>query len=93
MILLLGIGYEAEMVEAADRDLKNALGPLAYIVSGAQKLLSASNFKTKVVVDGEPAEGDVAAITIANAAPKFSVLAHGHIGECIYDDGKQTWVE
>lgn len=88
MILLLGIGYEAEMVEAADRDLKNALGPLAYIVSGAQKLLSATNFKAKVEVDGETAEGEVAAITIANAAPPFSVLAHGHTGECIYDDGK-----
>jgi diacylglycerol kinase family enzyme len=88
MILLLGIGYEAEMVEAADRDLKNALGPLAYIVSGAQKLLSAANFKAKVSVDEETAEGEVAAITIANAAPPFSVLAHGHTGECIYDDGK-----
>ena len=28
-----------------------------------------------------------AAITIANAAPPFSVLAHGQIGECIYNDG------
>ncbi|KAF6255042.1 ATP-NAD kinase-like domain-containing protein [Scenedesmus sp. NREL 46B-D3] len=88
MILLLGIGYEAEMCDAADRDLKNALGPLAYVISGAQKLLSASNFKATVHVDGEEAEGEVAAITVANAAPPFSVLAHGHTGECIYDDGK-----
>eukprot|EP00879_Flechtneria_rotunda_P000746 GHRR01000866.1.p1 GENE.GHRR01000866.1~~GHRR01000866.1.p1 ORF type:complete len:439 (+),score=116.46 GHRR01000866.1:106-1422(+) len=88
MILLLGIGFEAEMCENADRDLKNALGPLAYIISGAQKLLNAYNFHAKVEVDGEVAEGDVAAITIANAAPPFSVLAHGHTGECIYDDGK-----
>eukprot|EP00775_Hariotina_reticulata_P013012 gene13012-13141_t len=88
MILLLGIGYEAEMCDAADRNLKDALGPLAYIVSGAQKLLTAENFKAKVVVDGETAEGEVAAITVANAAPPFSVLAHGHTGECLYDDGK-----
>lgn len=27
-------GYEAETVAAADRDLKDALGPLAYVVSG-----------------------------------------------------------
>lgn len=54
-------------------------------VSGAQKLLSASNFKAKVQVDGQAADGEVAAITIANAAPPFSVLAHGHTGECIYD--------
>jgi diacylglycerol kinase family enzyme len=76
---------EAEMCDAADRDLKNALGPLAYVISGAQKLLTASNFKAIVTVDGETAEGEVAAITVANAAPPFSVLAHGHTGECIYD--------
>jgi diacylglycerol kinase family enzyme len=73
------------MCDAADRDLKNALGPLAYVISGAQKLLTASNFKATVHVDGETAEGEVAAITVANAAPPFSVLAHGHTGECIYD--------
>lgn len=80
-------GYEAETVAAADRDLKDALGPLAYVVSGVQNLVGAKNFQSKVVVDGEVAEGEVAAITIANAAPPFSVLAHGHTGECIYDGG------
>ena len=30
-------GYEAETVAAADRDLKDALGPLAYVVSGGQE--------------------------------------------------------
>jgi diacylglycerol kinase family enzyme len=34
MIVLLGIGFEAEMCDAADRNLKDALGPLAYIVPG-----------------------------------------------------------
>jgi hypothetical protein len=47
--------------------------------------MTAKNFSAKVEVDGEVAEGQVAAITIANAAPPFSVLAHGHTGECIYD--------
>eukprot|EP00877_Chromochloris_zofingiensis_P001027 jgi/Chrzof1/10925/Cz05g17130.t1 len=88
MILLLGIGYEAEVVEAADRDLKDMLGPMAYILSGASKLVSADNFKTVVEVDGTEIEGLVGAITIANAAPPFSVLAHGATGDCIYDDGK-----
>lgn len=73
------------MCDVADRDLKNALGPLAYIIGGAQALLSATNFSTRVKVDGEVAEGRVAAITIANAAPPFSVLAHGHTGDCIHD--------
>jgi hypothetical protein len=54
---------------------------------GVQKLVSAKNFQATVHVDGQVAEGEVAAITIANAAPPFSVLAHGHTGECIYDGG------
>jgi hypothetical protein len=29
-----GIGYEAKVIDRADRDLKDALGPLAYLVSG-----------------------------------------------------------
>lgn len=32
--MLLAAGYEAETVAKADRDLKDALGPLAYVVSG-----------------------------------------------------------
>ena len=53
--------------------------------------MSASNFEARVTVDGQQADGEVAAITIANAAPPFSVLAHGHTGECIYD-GEQQWL-
>jgi hypothetical protein len=58
---------------------------LLWSTAGVQKLVSANNFQARVVVDGEEATGEVAAITIANAAPPFSVLAHGHTGECIYD--------
>lgn len=53
--------------------------------AGAKSIVGAKNFKAHVVVDGEEADGEVAAITIANAAPPFSVLAHGHTGDCIYD--------
>jgi hypothetical protein len=51
-------------------------------------VLTTANFKVKGVVDGAEYEGEATALTIANAAPPFSVLAHGHVGECIYDDGK-----
>jgi hypothetical protein len=34
MILLAGIGFEAEVCDAADREAKDALGPLAYIKAG-----------------------------------------------------------
>ncbi|MGB1622587.1 MAG: hypothetical protein ACPHAS_07980, partial [Synechococcus sp.] len=34
MILLAGLGFEAGMVDKANRELKNVLGPMAYIFSG-----------------------------------------------------------
>lgn len=58
---------------------------LRLAAAGAKNLVAAKNFQARVTVDGQEAEGEVAAITIANAAPPFSVLAHGHTGECIYD--------
>jgi hypothetical protein len=35
LLWLLCTGYEAETVAAADRSLKDAIGPLAYVVAGA----------------------------------------------------------
>ncbi|KAI8462638.1 MAG: ATP-NAD kinase-like domain-containing protein [Monoraphidium minutum] len=123
-ILLAGVGFEAEMVEGADRELKDALGPAAYVVSGGAVLLAGGgnwrakmvegadrelkdalrpaayvvsggavllagggNWRAKVTVDGEEHEGEIGALTIANAAPPASLLAHGHVGDCIPDDG------
>jgi hypothetical protein len=57
----------------------------AAVCAGVKSLASAGNFKAHVTVDGQHADGEVAAITIANAAPPTSVLAHGHTGDCIYD--------
>jgi diacylglycerol kinase family enzyme len=34
LAVLVHAGYEAETVAQADRGLKDALGPLAYVVSG-----------------------------------------------------------
>ena len=38
MILLAGIGFEADAVERASREAKNRWGPLAYIIAGCQQL-------------------------------------------------------
>ena len=45
MILLAGIGFEAGMVNKADRDLKNRLGSLSYIISGAQQIFEQEPLK------------------------------------------------
>lgn len=87
-LVLAGVGFEAEVVEGAGRQLKDAVGAAAYLMSGGAALLrQQGNFRAKVTVDGESHEGDIAALTVANAAPPTSVLAHGHVGDCIPDDG------
>ena len=86
MILLAGIGFEAEMVEKADRELKDQWGVLAYLMAGWQQLDEQELFDAAVEIEDEIYRFQVGAITVANAAPPTSVLAQG-TGEVAYDDG------
>jgi methylglyoxal synthase len=86
LILLAGIGYEAETIEKADRETKNRWGSLAYIMAGWQQLDEQQLFEAEIEIEGEVRTFQAGAITIANAAPPTSVLAQG-IGEVIADDG------
>jgi YegS/Rv2252/BmrU family lipid kinase len=94
MILLAGIGFEADYVERANRELKNRLGALAYILAGVQQLGEAEAFEAFIEIDGTEhnpgvkSQGTVTtgAITVANAAPATSVLAQG-FGQVKFDDG------
>lgn len=86
MILLAGLGFEAGMVNRATRELKTMLGPLAYVLAGAQQLVSQQPFAARIAIDGAVTEVQAAAITVANVAPATSVLAQG-FGRVIPDDG------
>ena len=86
MILLSGLGFEAGMVNKASRELKNILGPMAYIFSGARQLVDQQPFKATLRIDGEEYRLEASAITVANAAPATSVMAQG-FGQVIPDDG------
>ena len=86
MILLSGLGFEAGMVNKASRELKNILGPMAYIFSGARQLVDQQPFKATLRIDGEEYHLEASAITVANAAPATSVMAQG-FGQVIPDDG------
>ena len=86
MILLAGLGFEAGMVDKASRELKNILGPMAYIFSGARQLVDQQPFQATMQIDGNEYQLDASAITVANAAPATSVMAQG-FGEVIPDDG------
>lgn len=86
MILLVGIGYEAIVVETANRELKDQWGTLAYLMAGWQKMGKQEPFETEVEADGNVYQFEAGAITIANAAPPTSVLAQG-AGQVLLDDG------
>ena len=86
MILLAGIGFEAETVKNADREAKDRLGMLAYILSGLKQLREFEKFKTIIETDDKVIEVKANAVTVANAAPPTSFLAHGTAG-VVYDDG------
>jgi len=86
MVLLAGVGFEAGMVNKANREFKNRFGILAYIFSAAQQFFTQEDFKAKIELDGQVLEFRTGAVTIANAAPPTSVMAQG-FGEVIPDDG------
>ena len=86
MVLLAGIGFEAETVEKADRESKSRLGMLAYILGGIQLLREMPKFEVEIETEDKVVKVTAAAVTIANAAPPTSILAQGPAG-IIVDDG------
>lgn len=86
MILLTGIGFEAETVERADRESKKRFGILAYILAGVQELRELESFDVEIETPDKIIKTTAAAVTVANAAPPTSVLAQGPAG-IVYDDG------
>ncbi|NES02190.1 MAG: YegS/Rv2252/BmrU family lipid kinase [Okeania sp. SIO2F4] len=86
MVLLSGIGWEAETVDSTSREAKDQLGSLAYFIYGVRKLWEFNTFEVKIETDNDKFTTNVAAITVANAAPPTSLLAQGPAG-IVYDDG------
>ena len=86
MLLLAGVGFEAETVEGASRDVKSKWGVLAYILSGIKQLNNIDSFEVEIETEEKIIRTTATAITIANVAPATSVLAQGPAG-IIGDDG------
>lgn len=86
MVLLAGIGFEAEAVELADREAKNRFGMFAYVLAGFQALRQMKTFEAEIETEDKIIKVSAAAITVANAAPATSVLAQGPSG-IVVDDG------
>ncbi len=86
MVLLVGIGFEAEAIEKIDRQAKDRFGMLAYILAGLQQLPNWEEFDAEIETDKGVFNISAAAITIANAAPETSILAQG-TAKIVADDG------
>lgn len=86
MVLLTGIGFEAETVEKADRESKNRFGMMAYVIAGLQELGNLQKFNVEIETEDKIVQTIASAVTVANAAPATSVLANGPAG-IIFDDG------
>ncbi|MFQ4146620.1 YegS/Rv2252/BmrU family lipid kinase [Chlorogloeopsis sp. ULAP02] len=86
MVLLAGIGYEAGSIEQAKRRLKKLFGVLAYIQGGIKEFWHLKAFETQIETENQTISLSSVAVTIANAAPVTSFLAHG-AADVILDDG------
>jgi YegS/Rv2252/BmrU family lipid kinase len=86
MVLLAGVGFEAETVDLADRDSKDRLGIMAYVLAGLEQLRHLERFNAEIETEDRIISVTASAITIANAAPPTSILAQGSAG-VIFDDG------
>ena len=86
LILLAGIGFEAEMIDRTNYELKKQLGFLAYLLAGVRQFHEQTAFRAVIDIEGELTEVETSTITVANAAPATSVLAQG-FGQVLVDDG------
>jgi YegS/Rv2252/BmrU family lipid kinase len=86
MVLLAGIGLEAQTVASTDREDKERWGSLAYLFAGIQQLQQLDEFEASIETEDGVTEMTAVAVTIANVAPPTSVLAQGPAG-VVGDDG------
>ncbi|WP_107666390.1 YegS/Rv2252/BmrU family lipid kinase [Cyanothece sp. BG0011] len=86
MIVLAAIGLEADTISQAEREMKDNLGQLAYILSGVQQLQALEPFEVNINSEEKNIRLDAIAVSIANAAPPTSFLAQG-AAQTIADDG------
>lgn len=94
MLLIAGIGFEERMIHYANRSVKNRLGQLAYIKGFCAAVGEPKSVTLKVAFDqDEYVTVETTSFVVANAAPRFTVLAQGS-GEPDFEDGflDVTWI-
>lgn len=86
MVLLAGIGLEADVIKRASRETKDRWGILAYILASFKQLNELESFEVTLETDDKIISVPACAVTVANMAPPTSILAQGPV-EVIVDDG------
>jgi YegS/Rv2252/BmrU family lipid kinase len=66
-ILRVGVGFEAAMVEKADRELKDRFGNFAYLWAAVQNLIQPQVSRYQLVIDGQEIETEGLTCIIANS--------------------------
>ena len=85
LMLLAGIGLEADVISKANRQLKNRLGTAAYILSAFQQVQDLEAFTAQLETKDKIITVEASGITVANVAPATSVLAQGPSNVLPYD--------
>lgn len=87
MVLLAGIGFEAETIHKTESDRKKRWGILAYILPGIQELQQFNQFEVEIETEEHRITiAEAIAVTVANIAPPTSILAQGP-GKLLANDG------
>ena len=88
-LIRVGMGFEAQMVQGADRPLKDRVGPLAYAVAAVQALAAPAVARYRLTIDGETVEREAMTCIIANAgsfgALPFKVAPTIDVGDGLLD--------
>lgn len=88
MLLIMGIGFEQQMIKSAHRKNKNQYGQFAYLSGFFNAIASNESQKLTLKIDGQnEKEVNIQSLVVANIAPLSTILAQGgDIPEP--DDGK-----
>lgn len=95
VLLLVGLGFEQEMIESADREAKDEYGQFAYLRGFWQAIQNNDVLKITVSLDDkEPFTIETSSLVVANAAPLTTILAQGK-GNPNHSDGllDVTWID
>lgn len=78
MLLVAAVGFEEQMISAADREEKNVGGQFAYLKGLWNAISNNENMTFEVAKDDKPTETlETPSFVIANAAPMTTALAQG----------------